>query len=283
MLSYVVVCKGRLHHLKVTLPILMRMQGEVIVVDDNCPDGTADWVAANHPAAVVQRFVDGQPFNLSRARNSGAATAKGDWLCLIDADVCLRDGFSALVSSTVGQDCFFSVRPFHEKRGIGGTCVVRAKHFHRIGGYDEVIVGWGGEDTDLYHRLRQSGLRHILLPHDVVEHVLRHEDAERNRFYGYTDTRVSDTINTLYRLAKHYLSAMAPGAVDDVATRKHIREAAEACVKQALQNPGRTAPLRIALPPVQGIAFYSSKVKQSLVLEVNVEQLMTPPSDVQAG
>jgi glycosyltransferase involved in cell wall biosynthesis len=54
---------------------------EIIVCDNNSTDGTA---AVAHAAGVTVVF---EPINqISRARNTGAAAATGDWLVFVDAD-----------------------------------------------------------------------------------------------------------------------------------------------------------------------------------------------------
>jgi glycosyltransferase involved in cell wall biosynthesis len=56
---------------------------EVIVVDDGCPDGTGDLVAARFPSVRVVR-----PSNAGEgaARNAGLAAAVGKWVAFLDAD-----------------------------------------------------------------------------------------------------------------------------------------------------------------------------------------------------
>ncbi|MBV7328334.1 glycosyltransferase family 2 protein [Chloroflexi bacterium TSY] len=54
---------------------------EIIVCDNNSTDGTAE-VAAERGAKVVF-----EPHNqIARARNTGAALARGEWLLFVDAD-----------------------------------------------------------------------------------------------------------------------------------------------------------------------------------------------------
>ena len=59
LLSIVTTCKGRLHHLRRSLPrFLAQPNTEVIVVDYDCPDGTSDVVAREFPAARVVAVKD---------------------------------------------------------------------------------------------------------------------------------------------------------------------------------------------------------------------------------
>jgi hypothetical protein len=60
--SLITTCKGRLAHLKETLPAFLAQGAgcEVIVVDYDCPEGAATWVNANHPRD--RSPFDGSPF-----------------------------------------------------------------------------------------------------------------------------------------------------------------------------------------------------------------------------
>jgi len=66
---------------------------EIIVVDDGSTDNTADTVehyAAQSPVTV--RYLHQTNSGPARARNYGAAEAKGDWILFLDADDELLDG-----------------------------------------------------------------------------------------------------------------------------------------------------------------------------------------------
>ncbi|MBK6472014.1 MAG: glycosyltransferase family 2 protein [Betaproteobacteria bacterium] len=95
--SLITTCKGRLAHLKETLPAFLAQGAgcEVIVVDYDCPEGAATWVNANHPQARVVQVRDAPIFNACKARSRGSAVATGRWLAFVDADVVLSVGFCA--------------------------------------------------------------------------------------------------------------------------------------------------------------------------------------------
>jgi hypothetical protein len=72
-------------------------------------------------------------------------------------------------------------------RELDGTVLVEPKAFERIGGFDEVFRGWGGEDFDIRLRLTASGVGRSALPplltpirHDNAERVVFHEIKTRN-------------------------------------------------------------------------------------------------------
>lgn len=124
--AFITSCRGRLHHLKKTLPRLVAQSGaEVIVVDYNCPDGTAAFVAENFPAVklVVER--DAAFFNLSRARNMGAQAASGEVLIFVDADVLIAPDFTKRLATELPRGFVggFSA-PTPKWNGIVGSCVV---------------------------------------------------------------------------------------------------------------------------------------------------------------
>ena len=58
--SIIPTCKGRLHHLRETLPSMLAQDyagdWEIVVVDYDCPDGTFEWVKSlDHPRVQVGR------------------------------------------------------------------------------------------------------------------------------------------------------------------------------------------------------------------------------------
>src|SRR5665213_3378936 len=88
LFSLVTTCKGRLEHLRFTLPYMLALGDcEVIVVDYDCPDHAGDWVRATHPGVRVVQVADQPLFNLAHARNLGIDAARAPWLMIVDADV----------------------------------------------------------------------------------------------------------------------------------------------------------------------------------------------------
>lgn len=94
-ITYVTTCKGRLHHLKKTLPKIVKQGlGGIIVVDFDCPDGSGQWVKENYPQVQVIK-INAQPtFDYSRSRNIGGHAAKTKWIAFFDADVLVSENFS---------------------------------------------------------------------------------------------------------------------------------------------------------------------------------------------
>jgi len=157
-LSIVTTCKGRLHHLRQSLPrFLAQPDCEVIVVDYDCPDGTADVVRREFPAAKVVAVNDRPQFNISAARNLGADSATSPWLAFIDADIVIAADFLERLCLRPGS--FYRFPPRDRGSSLLGSCVMPADAYRAVGRYDEVIQGYGGDDQDMYFRLGLAGLR----------------------------------------------------------------------------------------------------------------------------
>jgi glycosyltransferase involved in cell wall biosynthesis len=102
-ISLVTTCKGRLDYLKDSLSTWVNLDYsdyEIVVVDYDCPDGTADYIyknkkkilKGNKEADICVVEVKRKPlFNLNDARNRGIRSATGDLVLVIDSDVHIRD------------------------------------------------------------------------------------------------------------------------------------------------------------------------------------------------
>ena len=199
-LSFITVCKGRLQNLKQTLPLLAAQPDtESVVVDYACPQGTRHWIRDNFPGVKSVAVDDDSGFCVARGRNLGAIAATTGRLCFIDADVRIRADFVPWVRRNWQSRHYFRAVPLDQD--IWGTFVCPAEDFSRIGGYDEAIRGWGGEDDDLYMRLEDVGCRPSGFPAALLDPI-RHEDAERVVFYDIKDRWTHHRVNQVYIAAK---------------------------------------------------------------------------------
>jgi hypothetical protein len=204
--SIITTCKGRLHHLRRTLPsFLQQPDSEVIVVDYDCPDDTSGVCAREFPAVRVVKVDDAPRFNLSRARNLGAEAARGEWLAFFDADVAMApDFFRRLSPALDARGTFHRFFPNDFRTySACGSCVVRREDYLAVDRYDEVFAGYSGEDQDLYFRLELSGVKGQKMEFDMLAEIIQHRDQERVRF-GVFDTVVRhQQVNDVYCLVKH--------------------------------------------------------------------------------
>jgi glycosyltransferase involved in cell wall biosynthesis len=186
---------------------------ELIVVDYSCPDGTGNWVEGASPQARLVRVPGQAGFNASRARNHGAAAATGDWLFFVDADILLKPEALEKLRPALKAGCFYT--PWlkdvsEEVVQAYGTFLCRAADFAAIDGYDEVLEGWGGEDSDIYMRLKIRKLREVYYKTDILT-VIDHGDDERNIVAGMTDRGENGAVNALYLQAKQKISLLRGG------------------------------------------------------------------------
>jgi glycosyltransferase involved in cell wall biosynthesis len=97
---------------------------EMIVCDNNSTDATAGLARAAGATVVFE------PVNqIARARNTGAATATGDWLVFVDAD---SHPTPELFAEVAGQ--------IEGGRCVGGGCTVRLDERHFLA--DCLTAGW---------------------------------------------------------------------------------------------------------------------------------------------
>jgi glycosyltransferase involved in cell wall biosynthesis len=203
-IGMVVTCKGRLAHLRQTLPQLLNQQCscklQVLAVDYDDPDGSFDYcMNLAHPRLSAIRVLDNAGlFNLSRARNCGANALPTDILCFVDADSLVHPDFVELATEPIRAGrAALTKRDFRDKYYTTfGLCCVRTQTYHDVRGYDEAFEGWGPEDMDFYYRIgRISPVMHFqpwLYPE-----TLSHSDMERTRFH-----KTKDRVASSFEIAK---------------------------------------------------------------------------------
>jgi len=232
-LTMITTCKGRLRHLQQTLPLMVcQPLTEVVVVDYGCPQGTAAWVRANFPAVRVVEVTDDPGFNLSRARNIGARTAMTPWLLFVDADVIVGAELGEWIRAGLVPGNFYLTQAFG-RSDLSGSFFCPRKAFEAVGGYDEAITGWGGEDEDLYIRLKTSGCLLNSYP-DGLFTAISHGDDER---LAYTSAGRQElhVIQHWYSSMKYDLTALW-GREPTLNERTKLRRLAEGAVRKALDG-----------------------------------------------
>lgn len=220
--SIVTTCKGRLDDLKQSLPrFVAQDDAEVIVVDYDCPQGTAAFVRSEYPDVKVITVSDRPMFNMPDARNRGAAEATGRVLAFIDADIVIAADF--LQSARFPADGrAFAAFPAEVGNSLRGTCLIRREDFDAVGGYDDLLTGYESEDLDMYMRLRLRGVRQVPLDAGRVEAVLEQPLEEKLRYRPKIDIRQQFLRGQLYQLAKESVIRARSNVQLDRATRERI-------------------------------------------------------------
>jgi glycosyltransferase involved in cell wall biosynthesis len=276
LITFIIPCKGRLEHLRISLPRLVTQQNSsVIVVDSNCPDGTANWVSANFPTVKIVYLNDDGIFNLAKSRNKGLEITVTKWVCFIDVDVVLKEGFVTQVAPLLNENTYYVFEHNPEKAGVFGSCIIPRIPLNKIGCYDEVFEGYGGDARDLYYRLERAGLHKYSLTHEFVDFVIQHPDTLRSKYYQEKDIRISQSCNALYRLAKLNLSLLGEECNLDITKRRELYALACEAVKRAHGSTNHQAELKLQVPinASDKSNFNLAQFKRSISLEIDLSRI----------
>ncbi len=245
-LSFVVTCKGRLNHLRQTLPrMASQPDAECIVVDYDCPDGTAAWVRENYPAVKVVKVEQAPRFHVARARNLGARAATREWLAFIDADVLIEPGFASDVAGALRYGNYF--RPLPLTRETWGSFVCHRGDFFALDGYDETLEDYGGEDSDLYLRLNQFGRCCSFFDGKLLR-SLPHDDQLRSAHFEIADIELSRRVNSFYNHIKYDLMRESGQNVLPAETRRAVYAEIKRTLLEDWQRGERSSRITITLP-----------------------------------
>ena len=293
--SIITTCKGRLDHLKQSLPTMVSQGAkEVIVVDYSCPDGAGDYVASQYPEVRLVRVEGEQHFSNWKARNAGAEAATGDMLVFVDADILLAKGAIASLDEQIPDDAYGSfdretswavsrTRQGLTANQIKGFLAVPARAFHRLGGYDDVLRGYAaGADTDLEDRMPLIKVAKQSLDPKILADVLDHDAASRTRHHAYP-VRISYCAGLLYRDAKRALLANGGKVQLPLKVRERLFDAAMAAAQDAAAKgfAGNRVSLLVnlysypVLMPRQ-LGYKRGKQTVSLRVEISLEGKLEP-------
>jgi hypothetical protein len=275
-LSIVTTCKGRLHHLRQSLPtFLAQPDCEVIVVDFDCPDDTAGVVAREFPAARVVKVENEPYFDIARARNAGADVATGEWLAIIDADILIIPDFHTRLAPEMKPGRFFRFFPQRRGTSLFGTCVMRHADYRKVGRYDEAMQGYGADDQEMYFRLGLSGLEAVPLAFDLVARVIEHDTAARIK-YGRLPTMLHNTrTNAAYLLVKATLLRLLGFDGMPPEQCRTLYKLVGEVVNDANRKPESPIHFTIDLPPdPAGIPVPAWSAQRRLVFELTPTELL---------
>jgi hypothetical protein len=267
-ITFVTVCKARLAHLRQSLPVATA-QAPCVVVDYACPENTAGWVSGNYPAVAVVRIDASVRFSVAAGRNAGAAVSQSDWLCFLDADIVPAAHFVEAVSPLLQPGRFY--RPWPPTEDSYGTLICARADFDRVGGYDVVFDGWGGEDDDLYQRLQVGGVRPAQFPAHLLS-AIPHDDATRMRFHAIKDREISRRLNFAYIQLKKDVRAML-GAEPALALRSAMFSEVRRVLSDSL-SAGSQAQISINLP--DGVLLPGWQASRTLVYTFPSTSLIPP-------
>ena len=281
--SIITVSKGRLDHLKQSLPrMLGQGAAEVIVVDYSCPEGTGDYVEEHFPEARVVKVEGEAYFSNWKARNAGAAAATGDVLVFCDADTILAKDALARIDEKLPQQSYGFFKPYasrgFNKQGLRlarnqlrGFHVIPAPAFRTAQGYDELFEGYAaGADTDLEDRLIYIGFPQTVLDPSIVEEVIQHGNEERLEHHR-EPIQLSYGAGLIYRTAKYALVKIRRVAEIPLETRQALYKSARAAAETLLKEDSIALSITANKDPIgmpRQLGFESGTLQLSIRVEV---------------
>jgi hypothetical protein len=180
-LSIVTVCMNRREHLLATVARLAAWphHHEHLIVDWSSRNPLRRHELPDDPRLRLLRVDGERRWNLCRAYNFGFARATGSRLLKLDADAWPTEHFHPddprLQLGHNGPLCAFG----SGSGGRKGQLLIDAALLAAVGGFHELMVGYGFDDKDLQARLRLlTGLEPAAIPPDWLA-VIEHSDEER--------------------------------------------------------------------------------------------------------
>lgn len=240
--TIITTCKGRLGHLKQTLPQFVK-QGDtkVIVVDYSCPDGTGEWVKTNCPQAAVAEVPGQKFFRANHARNVGAAMARSPFLMFLDADSLISDDFVLHINRALEDEVFLRLR-YRAGNDLNGACIVSAESYRTVQGYDEVIEGYGGEEQEFYWRLRRIGLKPKFVPAQGLCEPICHDNTSRTTYQAEKNMQKAFLQVRGYRLCKEAVLGVTFAPELPVVHRKELWHTVQQAIELSEDDIAITVP-----------------------------------------
>jgi len=149
---------------------------------------------------LIQYPCPGETFLLSKARNEGAKRSNQEWLAFTDCDIYYNEetleemlgyGEEAMRGCTLQNVTNIGSRPLGDPYQCGAApLLIQRSLFEEIGGYCEAYKGWGFEDSDLEHKLKDYGSElylfesngyHVVSVHKKIRNEQWKQSSESNR------------------------------------------------------------------------------------------------------
>ena len=183
---------------------------EIIVVDNGSTDKSTDFIEKDHGTTCIRLFKLEKPLGAARARNFGAAFAKGDIVVFSDPHVIFFPGWLDPIVGLLQREEIGIVAPaisswdapsipggfgmewtdaqldvgWLGKRAcepyavplLPGMCLAfRRDFFHGIEGFDSGMLGASMEDLEICLRAWLLGYQVFIVPEVVVSHLFRYD------------------------------------------------------------------------------------------------------------
>jgi len=204
--SLVVTIKNRLAHWALSMPSLVAQRGveyELVLVDYYSEDGFQDsvrkYIEKNRPffssdlkQITIVHLTENKKFNSCKAKNLGARAIQreSNILAFSDIDTMLREDYLAYWCGKIGDlekdvvslrakiDCRVSTEVNY------GNMFIPLKLYMDVKGHNEDIQGYGGDDDEFLHRIRNAGGNEInpRTSEEARQYSVLHGDEQRIKY-----------------------------------------------------------------------------------------------------
>jgi hypothetical protein len=273
--SIVTVCMNRREHLLQTAPRVAAWphHDEHLIVDWSSREHLRYEDLPEDPRVRLVRVEQERGWNLCRAYNFGLARARGSCLFKLDADCWPLDLGAPDRMASEEPFCLFGTGP----DGRLGQWIMDRSLLERVGGFNELLWGYGFDDKDLKARLRQLQTPPVLreLPEEALG-VIRHSSHYRasrdspaaGRLSRLEEQR-SDALKKATSLANRVTAAHCPWHAGAAATRyRQLNE--DLWEAEAGTVPEPPPPVRKELDKLRRIVFWGRFLA---IPEIYVERL----------
>lgn len=206
MIAFCITCRGRVHHLKETLPrnVADNPTSTFVVLDYNSGDGISKYMEQWHLLApgcpvVYYKFHAATTFHMAHAKNMAHRCGMlegADIIVNLDADNFTGKGFAKYLHEQFqlnGRDSFMWSRmvPGVLRRGISGRIAVTRDQFLKVGGYDEKYQTYSPDDKDFNRRLCNLGCRPVEIDSQYLN-AIHHGAKLRFKEYPHAESKVAE-------------------------------------------------------------------------------------------
>jgi GT2 family glycosyltransferase len=162
---------------------------EVIVTDDAPGNESRDFLSRDYPWALHNRGPQKGP---ASNRNSGAKSARGEWLIFLDDDCLPQPSFLSAYIEAINRNPDYFVfegrtlaerprirldeeAPINDRGGYLWSCnfLIKRKLFLEMGGFCELYPYACMEDVDFREQLRERDIKFLFVPNASVIHPWR--------------------------------------------------------------------------------------------------------------
>ncbi len=200
-LSVITVCMNRQHHLLTSAEKLASWphHEEHLILDWSSQEPLRRNQLPNDSRIRLERVEREDRWNLCRAYNFAVQLAKGSLLLKLDADCWPEDLDPAEYFEDGYKTCWFG----SGLDGRLGQFLMSRESFESVGGFNEMLMGYGFDDKDLKARLQSLDIPLLDLPENaisVIPHTI-HERVSREKEVNHTKSFYQESLSFAYRRA----------------------------------------------------------------------------------